>query len=158
MNDLLFVLTLCAALGSGLMAGVFFAFSTFVMRALAVLPHAQGIEAMQSINRTVINAWFLGGFLGTAASCVLLAAAALYSWHQPGAVVMLSGSLLYLIGTFLVTVVHNVPMNDALERVQSTGEDASDHWARYVARWTAWNHVRTAAALLGATLLTLALV
>lgn len=158
MNNVLFVLTLCAALGSGLMAGVFFAFSTFVMRALAILNPTAGIEAMQSINRTVINAWFLGGFLGTAAICVLLTASALYRWHEPGAVVMLSGSLLYLIGTFLVTVVRNVPMNNALERVQPTGDDASSHWNRYVARWTAWNHVRTAAALLGAALLTLALV
>lgn len=158
MNDVFFVLTLCAALGSGLMAGVFFAFSTFVMPALAMLKPAQGIEAMQWINRTVINGWFLGGFLGTAAICVLLAASAPYHWHEPAGVAMFSGSLLYLVGTFLVTVVRNVPMNDALGRVQPNGDDAPGHWARYVSRWTAWNHLRTAAALLGATLLTVALV
>jgi uncharacterized membrane protein len=158
MNDLFFVLTLCAALGSGLMAGVFFAFSTFVMRALVALPPAQGIEAMQSINRTVINGWFLGVFFGTVAIRALLAASALFGWHESHAVVMLSGSLLYLIGTFLITVVRNVPMNNALERVQATGDYASDHWARYVAQWTAWNHLRTAAALLGTALMTLALV
>jgi len=158
MHDLSFVLTLCAALGSGLMAGVFFAFSTFVMRALVALPPGQGIEAMQSINRTVINGWFLGVFIGAAAICVLLAAAALYGWHESRTVLKLSGSLLYLIGTFLVTVVRNVPMNNTLERVPPAADDACDHWARYVTRWTAWNHVRTAAALIGATLLTLALV
>lgn len=158
MNELLFVLTLCAALGSGLMAGVFFAFSTFVMRALADLDPSQGIQAMQSINRAVINGWFLGGFFGTAAICVLLAAAALYGWQEPGASALLSGSLLYLIGTFLVTVVRNVPMNNALDRIHPTGDDASGHWARYVTRWTAWNHVRTVAGLLGAALLTLSLI
>ena len=84
MNNLLFVLTLCAALGCGLMAGVFFAFSTFIMRALARLQPARGIEAMQSINRTVINPWFLGVFLGTAAVCILLAGASLWRWQQPG--------------------------------------------------------------------------
>jgi uncharacterized membrane protein len=45
-----FVLTVVAALGCGLNAGVFFAFSSFVMAALRRLPPAQGIAAMQSIN------------------------------------------------------------------------------------------------------------
>ena len=150
MNSLLFVLTLCSVLGCGLMAGVFFAFSTFIMRALARLQPAQGIEAMQSINRTVINPWFLGVFLGTAAICILLAGTALWQWQQPCATYLLAGSLLYLIGTALVTMVFNVPMNNAMERVDPASNDAAGHWASYLARWTAWNHVRTTAALLGA--------
>jgi uncharacterized membrane protein len=157
MNNLLFVLTLCAVLGCGLMAGVFFAFSTFIMRALARLQPAQGIAAMQSINRTVINPWFLGVFLGTAAVCILLAGAALWQWQQPGTVYLLAGSLLYLIGTVLVTMVFNVPMNEALANVDPASNDASSHWASYLARWTAWNHVRTAAAVLGTASFTLAL-
>ncbi len=157
MDDLFFVLTLGSALGCGLMAGVFFAFSTFVMSALARLEPPRGIEAMQSINRTVINPWFLGVFFGTAVDCIVLAAYSLLRWHQPGAGYLLFGSLLYFIGTFLVTVVFNVPMNNALETVEPTSDDAPGHWANYLVRWTAWNHVRTAAALLGAALLTLAI-
>lgn len=155
MNNLLFVLTLCAVLGCGLMAGVFFAFSTFIMRALARLQPTQGIAAMQSINRTVINPWFLGVFLGTAAACILLAGAALWQWQQPGTVYLLAGSLLYLIGTVLVTMVFNVPMNDALENVDPASSDAAGQWASYLVRWTAWNHVRTGAALVGAASLML---
>jgi len=49
-QNLIFILTLVSALGCGLIAGVFFAFSAFVMKALARLPPAQGIAAMQSIN------------------------------------------------------------------------------------------------------------
>ena len=157
MSNPLFVLSLCAALGCGLMAGVFFAFSTFVMRALARLQPAQGIEAMQSINRTVINPWFLGVFLGTAAVCILLAGSALWNWQQPGAIYLLAGSLLYLIGTVLVTTVFNVPMNNVLESVDPASNHAPGQWASYLARWTAWNHVRTTAALVGAALLMLAL-
>ena len=157
MNNPLFVLTLCAALGCGLMAGVFFAFSTFIMRALARLQPARGIEAMQSINRTVINPWFLGVFLGTAAVCILLAGTALWKWQQPGAIYLLAGSLLYLIGTVLVTRVFNVPMNNALDSVDPASNDASGQWANYLAKWTAWNHVRTTAAFLGAASLMLAL-
>jgi len=47
-DRLLFIVTLLAALGCGLIAGVFFAFSTFVMKALARLPTSHGIAAMQS--------------------------------------------------------------------------------------------------------------
>ena len=72
-DNLLLALTLFGALGSGLVAGNFYAFSTFVMKALARLPSAQGIAAMQSINITVINPWFLGvAFFGTAAASVLV--------------------------------------------------------------------------------------
>ncbi len=46
---------LFCALGSALVAGVFFAFSTFVMKALGRLQPEQGIAAMQSINVTVLN-------------------------------------------------------------------------------------------------------
>jgi uncharacterized membrane protein len=67
-DGFLFGLTLFAALGCGLVAGVFFAFSTFVMKALARLPAPQGIAAMQSINVIVINPWFMTAFLGTAAA------------------------------------------------------------------------------------------
>lgn len=51
------------------MAGVFFAFSTFVMKALGARPLAQGIAAMQSINVAVINRWFMAAFFGTALLC-----------------------------------------------------------------------------------------
>jgi uncharacterized membrane protein len=69
-DRLLFKLTLSSALGCGLMAGFFFAFLICVMNALAHLPAAQGIAAMQSINIAVLNRWFFAVFFGTAAACV----------------------------------------------------------------------------------------
>jgi uncharacterized membrane protein len=156
-DDLLFVLTLLSALGCGLMAGFFFAFSAVVMSALARLPRAQGMAAMQSINVTVINRLFLAVFFGTAAACVLLGLWSLLIWLNPGAVYLLVGSLLYLGGTILVTIVFNVPLNEELAAIEPGSADAADLWTRYVARWTAWNHVRTAAALAAAASLTIAL-
>ena len=149
-DNLLFALTLVSALGCGLMAGVFFAFSAFVMHALARLPPAQGIAAMQSINVAVINPLFVAVFLGTAAACALLAVSSLFRWHKPGASYLLAGGLLYLAGTFLVTIVFNVPRNDALAAVDPASTDGASRWAGYLASWTAWNHVRTAAALAAA--------
>ncbi len=157
MDSLLFTLTLFSALGCGLIAGVFFAFSAFVMRALARIPPTQGIAAMQSINKTVINPLFLGVFIGTAVVCLPLAVLSAFRWSQAGAAYLMIGGLFYLVGTFLVTIVFNVPMNEALDAVEPGGGDAASAWARYLVRWTAWNHVRTVAALLAAAALTLAL-
>src|SRR5260221_582131 len=74
-DRLLFAMTLFSALGTRLMAGLFFAFSSFVMAALGRLPPAGGIAAMQSINVAVLNPLFFAAFLGPAVACVLLAAA-----------------------------------------------------------------------------------
>jgi len=157
MDKLLFALTLFSALGCGLVAGAFFAFSTFVMNALARLPAAQGIAAMQSINVSVINPLCGVVFLGTAAACVLLAVSSLLRWRDPGAAYLLAGSLLYLVGTVLVTIVFNVPRNDALAAVAPASAEGASLWANYGAGWTAWNHVRTVAALAAAASLTVAL-
>jgi uncharacterized membrane protein len=156
-NNLLFVSTLVSALGCGLIAGVFFAFSTFVMKALASLPPAQGIAAMQSINVTVLNPWFLGTFLGTATACIFVVVSSLLTWHKPATAYLIVGSALYLFGTVLVTIAFNVPRNEALAAVDPTSADAASLWAGYVTGWTIWNHVRTAAALAAAASLTVAL-
>jgi uncharacterized membrane protein len=146
----LLVLTFLAALGSGVTAGVFFAFSAFVMTALGRLPPGQGIAAMQSINVAVINPWFFAAFFGTAAVCAVLAIAALFRWSEPGAFLLLAGSLLYLVGTILVTIRLNVPLNDALAAAEPARAEAASLWTRYLAEWTRWNHVRTGASLAAA--------
>jgi uncharacterized membrane protein len=152
-----FVLKLFSALGCGLIAGVFFAFSTFVMSALGRLQPAQGITAMQAINITVINPLFMTVFLGTAAACVLLAISSLLKWHQPGAAYLLLGSLLYLIATFGVTIVFNVPLNEALAKVESDSSIGANIWSNYLVNWTIWNHIRTVGALAAATSFIIAL-
>lgn len=154
---LLFALTLLAALGCGLMAGFFFAFSVSVMKALDRRPPAEGIAAMQSINVAVINPVFLAAFLGTAVVCVFVMISSLVRWHVPGALYLLVGGALYLAGSFLVTMVFNVPKNNALAAVDPASADGTRLWASYLAKWTAWNHIRAAAALAAAASLTIAL-
>jgi uncharacterized membrane protein len=156
-NALVVALTLLAALGSGLVAGIFFAFSAFVMAALGRLPPDGGIAAMQSINVAVLNTWFFAAFFGTAAACVILAVIALFNWNGPGAIYLLAGSLLYLLGTILVTMAFNVPLNGALAAVEADSAKGAELWTRYLSAWTAWNHVRTAGSLLAAASFILAL-
>lgn len=149
-------LALIAALGSGLVAGVFFAFSTFVMKALTRLTPAEGIAAMQSINIVVLNPWFLGVFMGTALVSVAAIVGALLHWHGDSSLLLIAGGLLYLIGTFGVTIACNVPRNEALAKIVRTDAGAASAWSDYVRTWTAWNHVRTAAGLAAAGAFTLA--
>ena len=150
-------LILFTAIGCALSAGIFFAFSTFVMRALAQQPTAPGIATMQSINITVINPWFMAAFFGPAVACLLLMIAALQQWEQPDTRYWLAGSLLYLIGTIGVTIAGNIPLNDALAIVSPSSAEGAKLWARYLSDWTFWNHVRTVAAFLAAALFTISL-
>src|ERR1700730_14445791 len=144
---LLLVLTFLAALGAGLTAGLLFAFSAFVMDALARLPPDQGIAAMQSINVAVLNPLFGTVFFGTAVMCVVLAVAAFFRWGEAGAIYLVAGSLLYLVGTIGVTIALNVPLNDALVAVAPNSTEGAGLWMRYIVSCTVWNHVRTVAAL-----------
>ena len=153
----LVVVTFCAALGCGLIAGAFFAFSSFVMKALARLPPAQGIAAMNSINVFAVTPLFMTALFGTAAGCLAVAVSVLFRWQEPGAAYLLIGAGLYLVGTILVTIVFNVPRNNALGAVDPVSADGARLWADYLTSWTAWNHVRTAAALAAAASLTLAI-
>ncbi|NJL83176.1 MAG: DUF1772 domain-containing protein [Chloroflexaceae bacterium] len=155
-EGLLFVGKLLAVLGCGLIAGVFFAFSTFVMSALSRLQPTQGIAAMQSINITVINPLFMLAFLGTAVICLVLLVFSLFWRQQPGTISLITGSLLYLIGTFGVTLGLNVPLNEALAKVEPSSTDGASLWAKYLTDWTFWNHVRTIAAIAATTFFTLA--
>jgi len=157
MYNPIYVLTFVAALGSGFVAGIFFAFSNFVMKALARVPPAHGMATMQAINVVVLNRWFFAVFFGTAACCLILAIASFVRWQRPGAGYLLVGSLLYLIGTILVTIACNVPLNDALAAVDPSSANAGRVWTNYLKNWTAWNHVRTIAALVAAASFSFAL-
>jgi uncharacterized membrane protein len=145
MSEAQSLLTFLAALGSGLIAGTFFAFSAFVMRALERLPVEHGVAAMQSINIVVINPVFLSVFLGTGLVCAAVFVGALLGWPQSHPISLIAGSLAYLLGCLLVTMTRNVPMNKALARVAAESPEAARYWPEYVSRWTLWNHVRTVA-------------
>jgi uncharacterized membrane protein len=123
-------ITLIAAAATGLMAGLFFAFSVAVMPGLADLPAEQARAAMRRINVRIQNPVFLLVFLGTAVLCGIEV--------FQGRIV---GGLAYVVGSFLLTMFVNVPMNNRLERT----DDA--YWPEYLRTWTIWNHVRALACL-----------
>lgn len=149
--NLSFLLTLAAALGCGLVAGIFLAFSNFVMSALERLPANAGAAAMQSINLTVLNPLFLGLFFGTTLLSLALGAIALLRWQPASSPWLLAGAALYVAGSFLVTALGNVPLNKTLAALDPATPEAAAYWVQYVARWGARNHLRTLASALAAS-------
>ena len=141
------LLTFLAAIGAGVVGGVFFAFSNFVMPALARLPASGGIAAMNSINITVITPTFMTALFGTGLVCLVLIAGAILGWSQPGSFWLLAGALIYLVGNPIVTMMFNVPLNDALAAVDPASSDGAAAWAGYLRNWVMWNHVRTVTAI-----------
>jgi len=150
MDGYLRILTVIAAVGAGVSGGVFFAFSTFVMKALGRLPAAEGISAMNAINKAAPAPLFMLALFGTGVVSIVLSAVALRHLDQRWAVYVLTGTALYLVCVVL-TVVYHVPRNDALALVDPAGPGAAHAWAHYLSPWTAWNHVRTVTALAGST-------
>lgn len=147
MDRLVVAAAFLAALGSGLMAGLFFAFSTSVMAALARISAPAGISAMQAINVTILNPVFFTVFFGTAALSLFLLLAALAGWGEGRTAALVAGSLLYLAGCMAVTMIFNVPLNNALAAASATSADAAPVWTRYLSSWVAWNHARTVTCL-----------
>lgn len=151
MNNITMYMILISLLGAGLMAGTFYAFSTFIIKAIARTPTAEAINTMQSINIVVINRWFLIVFIGTALLSLLLIINQLI-YRQTAYYWIISASLLYISGTFLVTVVGNVPLNDELGNISANDGRAAKLWQRYIKQWSRWNHLRTLCSII-ATLL-----
>jgi uncharacterized membrane protein len=145
MDTTLSILVFLAAIATGTVGGIFYGFSSFVMKALRRVAPEQGVAAMNSINIVVINASFMLAFMGATLLCLVLAAGSPFWWEDRSGTLVLTASLLYLGGVFGVTTVVNQPMNLHLGKLPPT--DALAYWPEYVTRWTRWNHVRTGAAL-----------
>jgi len=158
MNTLIVkVLLWFSALGAGLIAGVFFAFSAFIMKALGRSGQVHGIIAMNSINSTILQSLFMPVFYGTTLTSIALAVVALSRWDANRSVPVLVAATVYVLGMFVCTIVFNVPLNNALAAVEPASTEGADVWARFLNAWTFWNHVRTFAALGAAGLFTFAL-
>lgn len=149
-------LTWATALGSALMAGVFFAFSSFVMRGLRALPPAEGIAAMQAINVAAPKGAFVAVLMLTALPALGLVVASGLRWDAAGAGLRLAGGLAYL-GSIVVTAGYHVPRNDALAKLDPHAPGAARAWATYASDWTTGNHLRTALPFAALVVLMLAL-
>lgn len=142
LTALAWIMALCA----GLMAGIYAAFSCFIMRSFATLDTARAIAAMNAINTVILKSSFMPLFFGSTLIALLMVIVGLWQLGEPGADRVLTSGGIYVVGMFIVTAAGNVPLNNALARV-SDGEEAAQTWAHYLKQWTRWNTLRTIASL-----------
>jgi len=146
-----------SAIGCAVIGGVYFAFSTFIMTAFGQMDRVAGISAMQAINDVILRSLFMPLFFGTTLASVLLAGLAIHDWPAPGSRLILVAACLFLAGMFIVTVVFNVPLNNALVAHAAQSADAATVWTDYLKTWTVWNHVRTVVSIAAGVIFTIAL-
>lgn len=124
-----------------IMIGLYFIFSNTVMPVLA--NYNNGAATMIAINKKILNPLFLICF-------ILSGLAGLYFFFTHSGTLAAAG-IVFFIGTTLVTIVFNVPMNERLKNAMLQKRD--EQWANYLSKWVVWNHVRTASGILAGFLL-----
>ncbi|WP_342087700.1 anthrone oxygenase family protein [Dyadobacter sp. OTU695] len=144
-------------LAGGLIAGLFYSYSCSVNPGLGALPDANYLAAMQSINRAILNPVFFLSFMGT----LLLLPLSTYQHFGSGSRFywLLAATMVYVIGTFGVTIAGNVPLNEALDKVNLTGASAQElaaHRLRFEVPWNRLHTIRTCASVLSFALALLA--
>jgi uncharacterized membrane protein len=147
MSTTLTTTTIAGVIGAGIVGGVFYAFSTFVMPGLKRLPAGEGVHAMQQFNVTAERPGFMLVFMGTTALCLYLGVRGFLDRGDTRATLLMAGSLLYLIGVFCLTAGQNVPLNDTLATINPHAADVSTHWHHFLNGWEWANHIRTAASI-----------
>lgn len=157
MVQLVFVLTMCAAVCTALLAGNFFAFSAFFLRALGGLTAERGIVAMQATVAAIKAPAFLVLFFGTALLCLAIGTMTIFTWREAYAHYAFAGAALFLIGGFGVTMLRSVPLNNALLAASPDADGARDQWRRYRLIWMRWNHARAITTLLACACFMLAI-
>lgn len=155
MNTLSHSISLTTLVLFGLMGGFFYAFSVCVMGGLNRIAPDSAIMAMQSINVVVRNPMFFFTFFCTPLISLAAALSFMANGQRPVGLFFAWSALIYVIVVIIVTMVVNVPMNEALALVDPAAPDNAETWKTYSERWTFWNTVRAfggSAALLVAVL------
>lgn len=136
------ILELLLKLAMVSMIGIYAIFSNTVMYSLTRFTN--GSAVMVDINRQILNRGFLGAFwLSTVGS---------FYFIFTGELLESIAGAIFFIGTFVVTLLKNVPMNNRLLS-DSQGSEPEKFWRVYQQKWLFWNHVRSICAIVAGTLL-----
>lgn len=131
------IVLLVTVIGSGLMAGLFAAFSYAIMPALKRTDDQSFVSVMNHINKVIVNGFFLSCFVGTLVLGIL-ATVLHWSTGRPALTWIVVGTALYLV-MFLITGGINVPLNDKLA---AAAADPAGARAAFETTWNTWNLVR----------------
>lgn len=131
---------------TGLSAGLFYAWEVSVIPGTKQISDRSYLEAMQFINRAILNPAFYTIFLGSLI-CLFLSSYMQYrAGNNYSLLILLTATLCYLIGTFGVTVFGNVPLNESLDTVNllnSNDEALKSIRTIYEKKWNYLHSIRT---------------
>ncbi len=136
-----------AAIGAGLMAGVYFAFSAFIMRSFDRLGAIAAADAMNAINDVILRSGFMILFWVSTGLYAALVPVALFDDSIAGRGWLMAAGLLYVIGMFVCTAAFNVPLNNRLAATADDDIAKQEAWPHYLQYWTRWNSLRTVCSL-----------
>ena len=158
MDALRAVSLMAATVSMGLVAGVFGLYAHTIMPGLERTDDRTFVGAFQSIDRAIINPWFIGGgFFGALVFAILAAIAQI---GRDGVPWIAAALVLYLVA-FAITIAINVPLNNGIKAAGDPDRiaDLAAVRARFnEARWASWNLVRAVASTIAFGLLAWALV
>ena len=127
--------------------GFFYAWVCSTMWGLDAADTRVAIASMQAMNASVRNIVFAPAFFGTPFA---LAFAATVLWRSnagKSAILFGAAALVYLVCGLMLTMLVNVPMNEALASIAVPSDIATarEIWLDYSRDWKIWNQVRTIA-------------
>ena len=147
MRTALIVSGLVSVLFSGAIFGFFYAWVCSTMWGLDATDPKIAIAAMQAMNASVRNPVFAPAFFGTPIVLALTALLAFICTQKDVALLFFLAAVVYALGGFFLTIMVNVPMNEALARTEipTDIDEARAIWSGYSSRWQTWNQARTVA-------------
>ena len=140
---------------TGLMAGIYFSFSVFIMKSFSMLPGVVAATAMNKINDVIVNTAFLPVFVSSTLWFFGLIIWSIADWQGLKSQLVIAAAVIYIVGMFSVTAFGNVPLNNALRSSANDEMSLVTNWRKYLKLWTRLNHIRTLSCIAACTLLTL---
>jgi uncharacterized membrane protein len=143
-GDIRSIVLLAATVVTGLMAGLYFAFSVAVMPGLGRSDDRTFVEAMQRVNVAILNGWFGLAFGGALVLGVVAAVLHRGGDGRPALPWIVAGVVLYGV-SLLITMGLSVPLNDRLAAAGAPDRihDLAAVRARFESAWVHWNIART---------------
>lgn len=155
------VFQILSVLLTGLIAGLFYGYDCSIIKGLGSLTDKEYLGAFQSINRAILNPYFFLSFIGSIIVLLITCWLTFKSGNMTTFYFLLAATLVYLLGTFIVTMAANVPLNNQLDRLNLAAEPAeaiSAFREKFETTWNNWHHIRTYASMLAFLLAILSLV
>jgi uncharacterized membrane protein len=141
-------LTIFTVVGVGVIAGIFFVFSAFMMQVLDQRPPREAVSTMQLMNKQMEgNAPFLFLFTATSLTAVVLAVYALVSMEGSARIWLIVGGATYAVGGFLITAAYHIPRNKEMDEIDASAADVGTRWSDYLSEWLPAHHLRTVLAI-----------